>query len=150
MHAWSHRSDRGGRGACMPFLAVSACFATSAANLQAWHEGSSHQMIQSLISGLVCPIRALAVLVGRPSLWSYIVVPIFVNILVGATIYAGLLTLGLSAIDSFVAGLSGLRTAVTVLLRVLLIVGLLLATGFVLVRLGVVLGAPWYTRLSNQ
>jgi CysZ protein len=33
---------------------------------------------------------------------------------------------------------------------VLLIVGLLIGTGFVLVRLGVVLGAPWYSKLSNQ
>jgi CysZ protein len=37
-----------------------------------------------------------------------------------------------------------------VLLRVLLIVGLLIATGFVLVRFGVVLGAPWYSQLSAQ
>jgi len=36
------------------------------------------------------------------------------------------------------------------LLHVLLIVGLLIVTGYVLVRFGVVLGSPWYARLSNE
>jgi CysZ protein len=107
-------------------------------------------MIKLFISGLAYPFRALAVLAGRPGLWGYILVPILVNIVVGVTIYAGLLTLGLRAIDSFVAGLEGWAALVSVLLRVLLIVGLLVATGFVLVRVGVVLGAPWYAKLSNQ
>ncbi len=107
-------------------------------------------MIKLFVSGLTYPLRALALLTGRPRLWSYILVPILVNIVVGATIYAGLLTVGLSAIDSFVAGLEGWAAPVRVLLQLLLIVGLLVATGFVLVRFGVVLGAPWYTKLSNQ
>jgi CysZ protein len=107
-------------------------------------------MIKDFVSGLAYPLRALAVLASRPGLWSYVLIPILVNIVVGATIYAGLLLVGLRAIDSFVAGLSNWAAVLSVLLRVLLIVGLLLGTGFVLVRLGVVLGAPWYSKLSNQ
>jgi CysZ protein len=107
-------------------------------------------MIKRFISGLAYPLRALAVLAGRPSLWSYILIPILVNIVVGVTIYAGLLIFGLRAIDSFVAELAGWAALLRALLRVLLIIGLLIATGFVLVRLGVVLGAPWYSKLSNQ
>jgi CysZ protein len=107
-------------------------------------------MIKQFVSGLVYPLRALALLIGRPSLWGFFLIPILVNIVVGVTIYAGLLTLWLRAIDSFVAGLSSWAAILSVLLRVLLIIGLLIATGFVLVRLGVVLGAPWYAKLSNQ
>ena len=107
-------------------------------------------MIKHFLSGLAYPLRALAVLVSRPGLWGYILIPILVNIAVGATIYAGLLIVGLRVIDSFVAGLSSWAAILSVLLRVLLIIGLLLATGFVLVRLGVVLGAPWYSKLSNR
>jgi CysZ protein len=36
------------------------------------------------------------------------------------------------------------------LLRLLLVVGLLLLTGFLLVQFGVLLGAPWYGQLSEQ
>jgi CysZ protein len=107
-------------------------------------------MIKQFISGLAYPLRALSVLASRRGLRGYIRIPLLVNIVVGATIYAGLLTLGLRAIDSFVAGLPGWADLLSALLRVLLIVGLLIATGFVLVRLGVVLGAPWYAKLSNQ
>ena len=107
-------------------------------------------MIKHFVAGLAYPLRGLALLASRPSLWSYVLIPILVNIVVGVTIYAGLLFVGLRAIDSFVAGLSSWAAVLTVLLRVLLIIGLLIGTGFVLVRLGVVLGAPWYSKLSNQ
>jgi CysZ protein len=49
-----------------------------------------------------------------------------------------------------VAGLPAWAAVLGALLRVLLIVGLLIATGFVLVRFGVVLGSPWYTKLSAE
>ena len=57
---------------------------------------------------------------------------------------------GFSAIDGLVAGLPAWASALGALLRILLIIGLLIATGFVLVRFGVVLGSPWYTRLSAE
>ena len=107
-------------------------------------------MIKHFVSGLFYPFRALGVLAGTPGLWRYILIPIQVNIVVGITVYAGLLTLGLRAIDSFLAGQEGWAAVLDVVLRVLLIVGLLMVTGFLLVRVGVVFGAPWYTKLSNQ
>jgi CysZ protein len=107
-------------------------------------------MIEAFVSGLTYPFRAFAVLLTNPRLWRYILVPILVNIVVGITVYAGLLLVGFRAIDSFVAGQEGWAALVSLLLRVLLVVGLLIGTGFVLVRLGVVLGSPWYSKLSNQ
>jgi len=79
-----------------------------------------------------------------------VLIPLLVNLVVGATLYAGLLFAGLRWVDAFVAGLPGWAAFLGLLLRVLLVVSLLIATGFVLVRFGVVLGAPWYARLSSE
>jgi CysZ protein len=107
-------------------------------------------MIEPFVAGLTYPARALGVLLRTPRLWRYVLIPILVNIVVGATLYAGLLFAGLRAIDSFVTGLPEWAALLSLLLRVLLIVGLLITTGFVLVRFGVVFGSPWYTQLSGQ
>jgi CysZ protein len=103
-----------------------------------------------LITGTLYPFHALVLLARTPRLWRYVLIPILVNILVGATLYAGLLVAGLRGIDAFVAGLPGWAASLGILLRALLIVGLLIITGFVLVRFGVVLGSPWYARLSAE
>jgi CysZ protein len=102
------------------------------------------------VSGAFYPLYAAAVLARSPRLWRYVLIPMLVNLLVGLTLYAGLLFTGLRAIDGLVAGLPGWAAVLGALLRLLLIVGLLIATGFVLVRFGVVLGSPWYTRLSAE
>jgi CysZ protein len=103
-----------------------------------------------MISGALYPFHALALLARAPRLWRYVLMPIVLNILVGATVYAGLLLAGLRGIDAFVAGLPEWAAVLGALLRVLLIIGLLIVTGFVLVRFGVVLGAPWYSKLSAE
>jgi len=107
-------------------------------------------MISGFIAGLTYPFRALGVLARTPRLWSYVLVPVLVNLLVGVTIYVGLLFAGFRTIDAIVVGLPTWAVGVGTLLRALLVVVLLLATGFVLVQFGVVLGAPWYTKLSNE
>jgi CysZ protein len=107
-------------------------------------------MLYAFIAGLAYPFRALGMLTRAPRLWKYVLIPIAVNLVVGATLYAGLLLAGLRAIDAAVVGLPAWAAIFGALLRALLIVGLLIATGFVLVRFGVMLGAPWYAQLSNQ
>src|SRR3954447_6064696 len=102
------------------------------------------------ISGALYPLYAASVLARTPRLWRYVLIPMLVNLVVGATLYAGLLFAGLSAIDALVAGLPAWAGVLAALLRALLIVGLLIVTGFVLVRFGVVLGSPWYTQLSAE
>jgi CysZ protein len=106
--------------------------------------------MQQLIAGALYPFYALGLLARTPRLWRYVFVPILVNVVVGATLYVGLLLAGLRAVDGFVAVLPEWAVGLGALLRVLLIVVLLIATGFVLVRFGVVLGSPWYTRLSAE
>lgn len=107
-------------------------------------------MFHRFLNGLTAPIRALGLLARAPRLWRYIAVPILVNLLVGATLYAALLLAGFRAIDGALAGLPAWAAVFATVLRALLVLLLLIATGFVLVRFGVVLGSPWYARLSDQ
>ena len=175
----------------------------------------------SLILGATYPLRALCLLGNTPHLRNYVVMPILVNLLIGVTIYAGLLSLGFKAIDAFLASVptwtaevshdfSGLATnipqtvhlpdwhlslptwlsnvsnwdlglpiwnisfpdwllnwnvhlpnwmtslpgwtfAVSILLlRFLLIAVLFLFTGSIFLQFGVLLGAPWYGKLSEE
>ena len=100
--------------------------------------------------GAAYPLRALRLLAATRALWPYVVVPIALNVAVGATVYAGLLLAGLRAVDALMAALPPWAGLLALVMRVVLVVGLLVATGFVLVRFGVVLGAPWYGRLSER
>lgn len=105
---------------------------------------------RGVFAGAAYPLWALIALSRARGLWRYVLIPILMNIVVGATIYLGLLLAGLHAIDSLVAGLPGWAAAIGALLRALLIVGLLIAAGFVLARFGVLLGSPWYAKLSED
>ena len=95
-------------------------------------------------------LRALRLLAATRALWPYVFVPIALNVVVGLTVYAGLLFAGLRAVDRLAGALPEWAGPLAFVLRGTLVVGLLIATGFVLVRFGVVLGAPWYGRLSER
>lgn len=182
----------------------------------------------SLIAGATYPARALWLLVNTPRLRHYVLLPILVNILLGITVYTGLLFLGLGAIDAFLANFPtwtaevshevsdvAVRLPQTIhfpdwhlgwphwlsalpdwhlswpswnislpnwsiqlpdwlthwnirlpdwvsnlpnwgfatfiwLLRLVLVVILFLVTGFVFLQFGVLLGSPWYGKLSEE
>lgn len=121
-----------------------------------------------LLAGATYPFRVLAVFRRTPRLWAYMAVPILVNFVVGVVLYAGLLFFAWDSlthlitnltqwVDSLIANLPAwlsvldyLIIGVGWLFRLLLVVGLLLFTGFLLVQFGVLLGAPWYGQLSEQ
>ncbi|MBF2002948.1 MAG: EI24 domain-containing protein [Synechococcales cyanobacterium M58_A2018_015] len=185
----------------------------------------------SLFLGTTYPLRALQVLIATPRLQKYVWLPILLNLVLGITLYASLLTAGWSAIDALVAKLTtwvaqgpqigtgwttlfqwnvswwplpdwhlpnwsialpnwlpsanwfpfqwppvhlpqiswpkinlppvavpnwlwnlpdvGLAMVIG-LLRIVLVISLLLITGFVLLQFGVLLGSPWYGRLSEE
>lgn len=121
-----------------------------------------------LIAGATYPFRVLAVFWRKPQLWGYVAVPILVNCVVGIFLYAGFLFWGWESVtnltgylshwfDNLVANLPRwlsflgyLIIALGFLLHVLLVTGLLLLIGFILVQFGVLLGAPWYGKLSEK
>lgn len=120
------------------------------------------------LDGATYPFKALITFIKNPQLLKYIAIPILVNIVVAIALYSGLLFFGLQLvndiqgdvtlwlnqlIDSLPEWLSFLTIlvgALILIVRFLLIVILLIATGFVLTQFGVLLGAPWYGQLSEQ
>ena len=121
-----------------------------------------------LITGATYPFRALVTFLRNPRLWQYIAIPILVNLVVAIALYSGLLLFGFHIVEDVTLDVSrwldniivnlpawlGFLDYATVglsfLLRLLLILVLLVATGFLLTQFGVLLGAPWYGQLSEQ
>ena len=121
-----------------------------------------------LFAGIVYPLYALRLLLRRPGLFGYIVLPILVNIFVGVALYASLLAPGLKKVDSlgdaigekiegFVASLpawlhftAALARAVDWLLGILLVLALFALVGVLLLQFATILGAPWYGKLSEE
>jgi CysZ protein len=124
------------------------------------------------IAGATYPLRAFVFLSQTPSLWGCVIMPVIVNVILGALLSAGLLLPGWRWIDQWAAGvpaaleqginqvpfglgrwltwLPSLGTTVDDVLRVLLTIVLLLFTGLLLVQFGAILGAPWYGNLAEQ
>jgi CysZ protein len=106
-----------------------------------------------LLAGVTYPLKALATINRNPRLWQYVVVPLLVNVVVGAVLYLGIYAGALRAIEAgfgLDASDQGLAAFLFLTVRVLLAVSLAIGVGFVLVRFGVVLGAPWYGQLSEE
>ncbi len=120
------------------------------------------------LDGVTYPLKALITFIKNPRLWKYIAVPIFLNIIVAIALYSSLLFFGFQFVDEikgditlwlnqlianlpqWLGFLSYAASGLIFILRFLLIVILLIATGFVLTQFGVLLGAPWYGQLSEQ
>ncbi len=100
-----------------------------------------------LIAGLTYPFQALGVINRTRSLWRYVLIPLLINLLVGVGLYVSLLFAGFRFIGTTT---TDLPAAFQIILQALLGIGLLIMLGFVLVRFGVVLGAPWYGQLSER
>jgi len=121
-----------------------------------------------LITGATYPLRAIALLLRKPSLWQYLIIPIFVNLILGILLYGSSLYWGWQGVEALTTQLSQnldqliadlpnwlsfleyiilflswlLRTLITILLFILI--------GFVLLQFGSVIGSPWYGKLSEQ
>lgn len=120
------------------------------------------------ISGATYPLRALGIFWRNPSLWSYMIVPIVLNLGIAIAIYSGLFFFGWGLINNFqtdfiawlnswlaqlpawLAWLDYLAIGSIYLLRITLTVVALVVTGFAIAQFGVLLGAPWYGKLSEK
>lgn len=103
-----------------------------------------------LLAGVLYPFRAIGLINRNRRLWGFVLVPILVNIVVGLLLYVGLYAAGLQAIDRIIAGEGFWLGLLGGLLQLILVLALLLGVGWLMVRFGVVLGAPWYGQLSEQ
>lgn len=121
-----------------------------------------------LIAGATYPIRALFFILKRPLLSTYIIIPILVNITVGATLYFFTLRPSLNFAKSIIANfsnkfdtwianlptwlnfLSFFDNIIGNIALTILVIFLSIIIGFILVQFGVILGAPWYGALSEK
>lgn len=116
--------------------------------------------IGSLFSGATYPLRALKVLLQNARLLQYVIFPILLNIFLGGIIYVSLVLPGLRFVDQLdllaarlperLAFLSAVLPVVEVILQILLGIALLILTGLLLLQFGVILGSPWYGKLSEE
>lgn len=121
-----------------------------------------------LLTGASYPLQAWHLLRQHPKLWRYIIIPLLLNIALGLILYWQFLGLSQQGSDqlaaylqtawhhwagqlpNFLQGLGSIiATLVTLIEWMLYLLGLL-ATGFILAQLGVLVGAPWYGELSEQ
>lgn len=120
------------------------------------------------VDGVTYPFKALIIFIKNPRLIKYIAIPILVNIILAIALYSGLLYFGWQIVDGvqgdltqwldraiadlpqWLGFLTYLVSGLIIFVRFLLVIMLLIATGFVLTQFGVLLGAPWYGQLSEQ
>ncbi|MEA5509496.1 EI24 domain-containing protein [Crocosphaera sp. UHCC 0190] len=120
------------------------------------------------LSGMSYPFRLLGVFKSHSRLLSYIIVPILLNFVIAIFLDVGLFLFGweltqvltdtiiqrldlfLVNLPSWLGGLDYLIVVLGFLLRIIFGILLLVLTGFLLVQFGVILGAPWYGKLSEE
>lgn len=68
--------------------------------------GLARQGPFSIVAGAMYPLRALWLFIRHPRLRRYVIIPIGINLVLGLTLYLGLLYLGLRSIDWLIADLS--------------------------------------------
>jgi CysZ protein len=106
--------------------------------------------VGNFLSGTSYPFRAFGLLQFNPSLWGYVAIPVAVNLVVGIVLYTSLLMAGFHGIDMLLADVPEWAHFFAVILQAVLVLLLLIVIGFILLRFGVVLGAPWYGQLSEH
>ncbi|AUC62111.1 CysZ protein [Cyanobacterium sp. HL-69] len=120
------------------------------------------------IDGLLYPFKALQLIIKNKKLLQYLVVPIFINIVVGIGVYLLLLQPSLLFFDILENNISvialsyvnrlpealGFLLPITsifvVIIRTVLTVLLFIIVGFIIVQFGSILGSPWYGKLSEN
>ncbi|WP_017304194.1 EI24 domain-containing protein [Spirulina subsalsa] len=125
-------------------------------------------MVRGLVSGAIYPFRAIAVFWQTPKLLTFLILPIFVNFIIGVGLYLSLLLPGLRGVEqltlqvtqwvnnaiatlpTWLGFLDNLILVLGYLFQGLILILLLLITGFLLLQFGSILGSPWYGLLSEK
>ena len=121
-----------------------------------------------LLTGASYPFRILIFFKQNPSLWSYIIIPLILNLILGIFFYLQLLrweadffeilTLKRMAwlnqialnLPYWLQNLDIIFIFLIEFFKLLLGLILLVLTGFILAQIGFLLGMPWYSKLSEK
>ncbi len=107
-------------------------------------------MTMSIVKGLLYPWQALGIIRRHRELWGFVLIPILLNLVVGGLLYTWLYMVGMNQIEQFGVEEGTLGTILTTVAKVVYLIGLAIGVGWVMVRFGVVLGAPWYGQLAGR
>jgi CysZ protein len=120
-----------------------------------------------LLKGATYPFKVIALFWRSPKLLQYLILPILINSILGIVFYAGLTIFGwekmgdlITSFSAWLNSISGnlpnwlsfltfIAIGLAFILRVILIILLFMIMGFVFLQLGVIIGAPWYGKLSE-
>lgn len=120
-----------------------------------------------MICSIAYPWQAFRLLTRTPRLWGYVITPILLTLGLALLLYGGLLPLAwqgvgtltqsalvpllgwIERLPNWLEGLGAVLTGFAVLVRVLATIVLFWLLGLVLTQLSVLLGSPWYGRLSE-
>ncbi len=121
-----------------------------------------------LLTGASYPFRILIFFKQNPSLWSYIIIPLILNLILGIFFYLQLLSWeaeffeiltikGMAWLNQIAQNLPNWLQTLDVIFiflieffKLLLGLILLVLTGFILAQVGFLLGMPWYSKLSEK
>lgn len=120
------------------------------------------------LTGFFYPFQALSLIAKNKSLWQYLIIPIFINIIVGIITYFLILQPSLNlwqtVVNSVVISLEEftknlpqwlniliiITNFIASIIRGLLLVVMFIVIGIIIAQFGGVLGAPWYGKLSEK
>ena len=120
-----------------------------------------------LLRGGTYPFQVITLFWRTPKLLHYLIMPIVVNFVLGIIFYSALTLFGWQQMGDLINSLSlwlegftqnlpnwlGFLTAIVLAIaftfRIIFIIFLFIITGFVFLQLGVILGSPWYGKLSE-
>jgi CysZ protein len=121
-----------------------------------------------LITGGTYAFRALALFLSKPTLLTYLIFPLLLNLLLGIGLYIGIFTPSwqwinseinqfdvfliqwVARLPSWLGFLDEVGSGLGWVVRILLSLGLFLVIGILLAQFGTLLGAPWYGKLSEK
>jgi CysZ protein len=121
-----------------------------------------------LLTGASYPFRILIFFKQNPSLWSYIIIPLILNLILGIFFYLQLLSWeaeffeiltlkGMEWLNQIALNLPYWLQNLDIIFiflieffKLLLGLILLVLTGFILAQVGFLLGMPWYSKLSEK
>lgn len=125
-------------------------------------------MAIDFIRGASYPLRTVKLFARNPQLLQYLAIPMLVNLVLGVGIYAlslrwawrtatngyvwleGTLSQAIARLPNWLQWLNYGADVLGVIVGVIFIIFVFILVGFILMQFGVILGAPWYGKLSEK
>lgn len=106
--------------------------------------------VNRFAEGFAYPFRAIGEIRRTKDLWGLLLPPVLINIVVGGALIAGLAVAGFAALDELERAIGDVDEWISTTLRVVMIILVVFVSIWLMVRIGLVLGAPWYEKIAER